>query len=208
MHHFFVRYVHGGHFSSLWQLWNTKREINVSIVIYLWLMCTFFCLNSPGWSHSCLLVHMFLHSGGFVPQGMGGYKTVIPQWHASSSKPTEEGIGTPERIWAVCNIMTPSCQTYYHEDEVSTWFFFLKGGIAMTHKHSLSAENACRTYWTASRAHSFHGDRAPGSGGGHSWACSRRSGGTCAPHSGQTHRIHHLISSSAVPIISIRLRFW
>lgn len=42
------------------------------------------------------------------------------------------------------------------------------------------------THWTASRAHSFHGGRAPGSGGGHSWACSRRPGGTCAPHSGQT----------------------
>lgn len=29
MHHFLVRYVQGGHFSSLWQLWNTKQETNV-----------------------------------------------------------------------------------------------------------------------------------------------------------------------------------
>lgn len=39
------------------------------------------------------------------------------------------------------------------------------------------------THWTASRVHSFHGDKVPGSGGGHSWACSRRSWSTCAPRS-------------------------
>lgn len=51
------------------------------------------------------------------------------------------------------------------------------------------------THWTASRDHSFHDGRAPGSGGGHSLACSHRSGGTCAPRSEQTkiNRRHHII---------------
>lgn len=77
MHHFSVRKVQGGHLSSLWQLWNTGikqgHEQKISAACY---RCSF---HLPGWSHSCLLVHMFLHSGGLVPQAMGGYRTVRPQ---------------------------------------------------------------------------------------------------------------------------------
>lgn len=40
------------------------------------------------------------------------------------------------------------------------------------------------THWTASRGRSCHDGMSPGSGGVRSSACSRRSGGTCAPHSG------------------------
>lgn len=55
--------------------------------------------TSPGWSHSCLLVHKFLHSGGFVPQAMGGYKMVSPQWHVSSSKPSNTRIRESPGMW-------------------------------------------------------------------------------------------------------------
>ena len=45
------------------------------------------------------------------------------------------------------------------------------------------------THWPASRGHSCHGDRVPGSGGGHSRVCDCRSGDTCGPRSGgETHR--------------------
>lgn len=46
--------------------------------------------NSPGWGHAWFLEQGLLHSGGGVPQGTGGYKTVAPQWHDSSSKPAQK----------------------------------------------------------------------------------------------------------------------
>lgn len=131
MHHFWMRYVQGGHFSSLWQLWNTKWERNVRRTYPMTIFkCSvnIYSFISPGWSHSCLLVHMFLHSGGFVPQAMGGYKTVSPQWHVSSSKPANRGIREPHGLWAVWqhhgtllpNTIPQRKKEQQHKDDVKT----------------------------------------------------------------------------------------
>ena len=43
----------------------------------------------PGWWHAWVREQGLSHSGGGVPHGMGGYKTVAPQWHVKSSKPEQ-----------------------------------------------------------------------------------------------------------------------
>lgn len=50
----------------------TLKETNVKSTVTVCNCCVSCHYFPPGWSHSCLLVHGFLHSGGFVPQGMGG----------------------------------------------------------------------------------------------------------------------------------------
>lgn len=63
---FSVSTTQGGHDSSEWQ------------------KCVTAC------SQGCTLLHISLHSGGLVPQATGGYITVTPQRHLSSSKPIKE----------------------------------------------------------------------------------------------------------------------
>lgn len=55
IHFLLVNIVQGGHISSLWHVWFT------------------------GWWQAWILEQGFSHSGGEVPHGIGGYKTVAPQ---------------------------------------------------------------------------------------------------------------------------------
>ena len=53
---------------------NYKKLLKFDYYLRAW-------LQAWGLAHSCL------HSGGLAPHGVGGYKTVDPQWHEISSKP-------------------------------------------------------------------------------------------------------------------------
>lgn len=191
MHHFWVRYVQGGHFSSLWQLWNTKWERSMLGECYWWLcsnaacictvlshlggrtrasLCTCFCTlealchmrwaGTRQWAHSDMSAHQNLQ--GRIRKSRGIW--AVWQHHVTllPNKPEKH----PKMMLKVNQVFD------FQQGTSETWP--IKGRWDYS------------THWTASRAHSFHGGRAPGSGGGHSWACSRRPGGTCAPHSGQT----------------------
>lgn len=46
-------------------------------------------INLRGWPHRCFRVQGWSQSGGFDPHAIGGYKTVAPQLHDSSSKPVK-----------------------------------------------------------------------------------------------------------------------
>lgn len=116
----------------------------------------------------------------------------LRRFNAASDGRVQNGEATVTRqLVKTCTHMEPwhSSKTQYHKEGKKK-----KGGDTDDVKEQNNSvdtrvintappEDDCGTHWTASRVHSFHGDRAPGSGGGRSSACGHRSGSICVPPS-------------------------